>query len=369
MNGLVNPNGSNPLARLEQAATMLAQAKTIDEVKHVRDVAEAVRAYAKQARLGLTAQNDAAAIKINAERRAGEMLKGMPKAKGAQGSGSNQHEVRSHDDTAPTLESLDLNKSQASRWQKMTAPTDAECKRLQAISTAAGIEHTSKAVLELAKVEPENRARVLDAIESGAAERVPDAIREIRRAERDERLRRGERPLTAVDGKYNLILADPPWEYEFSATRSREIENQYPTMDLASIRALPVPDIAAPDCILLLWTTAPKLAESLMVVDSWGFEYRTVAIWDKLSLGMGHYFRIGFELLMVATQGKPGVPEPENRPASPFAVARREHSRKPNEILTMLDRMWPQYADSKYRIELFSRERKPTWSVWGNEAL
>jgi hypothetical protein len=43
----------------------------------------------------------------------------MEKNKGARGSGSNQHEVRSHDVTAPKLSELGISKMQSSRWQML----------------------------------------------------------------------------------------------------------------------------------------------------------------------------------------------------------------------------------------------------------
>ena len=54
----------------------------MDEVKAIHDVAEAARIYARQARLGLEAQNDAAEIRLRAERKLGELLADMDKHPG-----------------------------------------------------------------------------------------------------------------------------------------------------------------------------------------------------------------------------------------------------------------------------------------------
>jgi len=72
----------NPLAKLELARRMLAETRSVDEVKMIRNLGEAARVYALQARLGLEAQNDAAEIKLRAERRLGELLAALPKQDG-----------------------------------------------------------------------------------------------------------------------------------------------------------------------------------------------------------------------------------------------------------------------------------------------
>ena len=82
-----------------------------------------------------------------------------------------------------------------------------------------------------------------------------------------------------------MIYADPPWRYEHVKTESRAIENQYPTMDLDAICALPVRDIATDDSVLFLWATSPKLAEAMRVIDAWGFTYRTCMAWVKEKIG------------------------------------------------------------------------------------
>ncbi|MFP4239811.1 MAG: Spo0J and IME4 domain-containing protein, partial [Rhodosalinus sp.] len=63
--------------------------------------------------------------------------------------------------------------------------------------------------------------------------------------------------------KPQLVLADPPWRYDFAQTDSRQIENQYPSAELDEIIAHS-PD-TEDDCVLLLWATATKLPEALEV--------------------------------------------------------------------------------------------------------
>lgn len=166
-------------------------------------------------------------------------------------------------------------------------------------------------------------------------------------------------------GKYRVIYADPPWRYEHSVSDSRAIENQYPTMELEEIQKLLVADICAPDCVLFMWATSPKLAEAVSVIDAWGFTYKTCAVWDKQKIGMGYYFRQQHELLLVATVGSPAAPETEDRPSSVFSAPRGKHSSKPSEVVAAIERMYPPSADS--HIELFCREPREAWSAWGNQ--
>lgn len=161
--------------------------------------------------------------------------------------------------------------------------------------------------------------------------------------------------------EYNVILADPPWRYDFSATENRQVENQYPTMEVEDICRIKVP--AADDAVLFLWATAPKLREALQVVKAWGFEYKTNMVWIKDKIGMGYYARGQHELLLIATKGSPKVPLPESRPPSVITAPRTKHSEKPDVIYSVIESMYPA---NKY-LELFARNERNGWGVWGNQ--
>ncbi len=94
--------------------------------------------------------------------------------------------------------------------------------------------------------------------------------------------------------KYQIIYADPPWEYEFSHTRVRAITD-YSTMDKKGICAFKVKDIAEDNSILLMWATFPKLEWAIPVMNAWGFTelQRLVAneLTDKcgIEIGVGRY--------------------------------------------------------------------------------
>lgn len=170
-------------------------------------------------------------------------------------------------------------------------------------------------------------------------------------------------PLDGTHGKFPLILADPPWRYDYSISESRKIENQYPTMTLDDICTLPVQNVTGDDCVLFLWATSPKLQEAMEVIDAWGFTYKTCAVWDKGKIGMGYYFRQQHELLLVAAKGNLPVPLPEDRVSSVISAPRGKHSEKPVEVYEIIERMYPDLP----KLELFSRKEREGWKAWGNQ--
>ena len=171
--------------------------------------------------------------------------------------------------------------------------------------------------------------------------------------------------------KYNIIYADPPWEYKVYSEKGkgRSADKHYPTMPLKEICALPVGELAENDCVLLMWTTIPLLQKCFSVIEAWGFSYKTVAfVWikqnrksDGLFWGMGHWTRANAEFCLLATKGNP-----KRVSASVHQVIVshiEEHSKKPEEARKRIVSLLGDLP----RIELFARQKTDGWDTWGNE--
>lgn len=94
------------LAALDHANKLLAKAETLNEVKVIRDQAQALATYSRAAKLGLEMQNRCAALKLRAERKAGQMLAKMNLKPGPKGD-------------ADTLSAIGIAQHQSSRWQRV----------------------------------------------------------------------------------------------------------------------------------------------------------------------------------------------------------------------------------------------------------
>ncbi len=162
-------------------------------------------------------------------------------------------------------------------------------------------------------------------------------------------------------GQYRTLVIDPPWRYEHCKTYSREIEKEYPTMELEEIKSLKIP--SAENAILFLWSPAPKIEEALEVMNAWGFSYRTSAVWNKEIIGMGYWFRGQHEFLLVGVKGNVSPPEESARVSSVIHQRRGKHSKKPEITYEIIEKMFP----NQQRIELFARNKREGWKSWGNE--
>lgn len=170
--------------------------------------------------------------------------------------------------------------------------------------------------------------------------------------------------------KYGAILADPPWAFKTYSDLGlgRSAEAHYDTMPLEDILKIPVTNWAADDCALFLWTTDTHLPQALKLIEAWGFEYKTVGFyWAKLNqdlktfyMGMGHWTRSNPEQCLLATRGHPQRLDAGVRKL--ITAPRREHSRKPDEVRSYIERLVP----GPY-LEMFARESKENWDCFGNQ--
>lgn len=111
------------LIQFDTAYRAIMIAKDVDEVKQIRDKAEALRLYLKKQGESLEMQNTCAEIRLRAERRAGELLKDMrengKRADSGEYHGNQYQNGSSHDVT--TLSSLGVTKMQSSRFQAVAS--------------------------------------------------------------------------------------------------------------------------------------------------------------------------------------------------------------------------------------------------------
>lgn len=173
--------------------------------------------------------------------------------------------------------------------------------------------------------------------------------------------------------KYKLIYLDPPWKYGNSRWSNKGVGKlHYPRMEEDEIAALPVPQLADSNCIMFMWTTAVHLPTSLRLIEHWGFTYKTVGFtWVKLKRdgvepvnGPGSYTRSASEFCLIATRGSGFTTSRKDCNVNQVILSiRREHSRKPDEAILCLQRLFGDIS----RIELFSRCPREGWDVWGNE--
>lgn len=141
------PTKATGLIRFDAARVALAEARSVDEVKDVRDRAEALRLYMKQAGHGLEMQNDVAEIKLRAERRAGELLGEMEKRDGGD---ATRARLQGATELPPTLADLGIERTQSHRWQAEAAVPEERFERYLADTRAGGDELTSVGLLRIA---------------------------------------------------------------------------------------------------------------------------------------------------------------------------------------------------------------------------
>jgi N6-adenosine-specific RNA methylase IME4 len=311
------------LVKYDDACRAIAEAKLVDEAKDIRDKAIAMAAYARQAK-NTELEADCVEIRMRAERKVGELIKAQRETVGLNRGAA----VPTRVDEKPTLADAGIDKNLAHRARTLAAASDTRFE--QAVAQAR--DSVNRAV--------KNVVRQVD--------------REIQRGGYQEQIQSGGtvadlHALIAAGKKFSVIYADPPWAFEVYSEGGKEkaADRYYDTMPLADIAALPVADLAADDCALLLWAVMPELPGALEIIEAWGFEYKTAGFtWMKqnksgngLFLGLGFWTRSNAEICLLATRGAPqrqalDVPQALLSPLM-------EHSRKPDEARSRIERLLP----------------------------
>jgi N6-adenosine-specific RNA methylase IME4 len=226
------------------------------------------------------------------------------------------------------------------------------------------------AAAKAAEFSVETQTKIAQEAEAGRENVVRLVVKQEGRAARERTL--GAKQCALPDKRFGVIVADPEWRFEPHSRETgldRAADNHYPTSSTEEIMARDVASIAAKDCVLFLWATAPMLPDALRVMEAWGFAYKTHLIWHKTRVGEGRgsgYWATGeHELLLIGTRGAIVAPAVAMCASVIAAPWQGRHSAKPSIFLDLIEDHFPTLP----KIELNRRgEARPGWVAWGNEA-
>jgi hypothetical protein len=216
------------LVRYDAMVAAIAAAHRVDEVKEIRDRAIALRAYTRIA----TDQGSLAEIKARAERRAGELLRGMPKQAGARGTGKKVESTQ----VDPTLRDLGITKDQSSDWQKIASIPEGRFEQV----LAAKKHVTTKTLVAMAPKKPTttgkaSAVRVLKETKgSEVAEAAGSYLAELVRASKSTILRIKE----TVKAKHGVSTEDYEAAVKAVENLSKALENIAPRWQCQECQAV-----------------------------------------------------------------------------------------------------------------------------------
>lgn len=321
----------------DKACAALAAAKGVDEAKKIHDTAEAMRAYARQAK-NRELEVDAAEIRIRAERRVGELIavqKALPRERGGGLARGNPRPTGSKRvPVAPpiTLSELGIDKKLSARAQQLAAVPERSFEKQIGDWRARVQKETERITTNLVR---EGARRQREEVSTPT-----ETVTELGRL---------------AGRRFATVYADPPWAYGNQGTRAAT-DHHYPTMTAAEIAALPVREVVAEDAHLHLWTTNAFLFDARVVMEAWGFEYKSCFVWVKPQMGIGNYWRVSHEFLLFGVRGN--APFSDHGLMSWASFDRTGHSRKPEQVRFMVER-----ASPAPRLELFGRRVSEGWTV------
>lgn len=166
-------------------------------------------------------------------------------------------------------------------------------------------------------------------------------------------------------GRFSTIVIDPPWDLgdEGDINQMGRAKQNYRSMPIDEVLALPVDVLSDSDCHLYLWITNRSLPKGFRLLEAWGFRYVTCLTWAKPSFGMGNYFRGQTEHLLFGLKGSLQLKRKDV--GTIFHAPRGDggHSSKPVEFYELVESCSPEPY-----LEMFSRQDRSGWTAWGENS-
>jgi len=202
----------------------------------------------------------------------------------------------------------------------------------------------------------------ITAKEKGELATSRDVLREVKKEKQKEYFETLEGFDRPFDGKYDVIVIDPPWKM---SKIDRDITPEqtgldYPTMTEAELSAIPLP--METDCHVFLWTTHKFLPVALRLVDGWSLKYTLTFVWHKNGgfqpFNLPQY---NCEFIIYARNGSPKFRDTKDF-FTCFDAPRTGHSQKPEEFYNVIRRV-----TAGRRVDIFGRRDIEGFESWGNE--
>ena len=224
------------------------------------------------------------------------------------------------------------------------------------------IANSTTQLLELARLTPEKQAEVTKFLSGEMT--IERAVREIRRKAAIDNLNSLDTiEVKKLDGVYDVIVIDPPWEMKKIErdVAPNQVEFDYPTMSIDEIKGMELP--CANNCHVWLWTTQKYLPEAFEVLKSWGLKYVCTFVWHKPGgfqpFGLPQY---NCEFALYARRGTPEFIAFDDFKLC-FDAPRGHHSEKPEPFYELVRRV-----TAGRRLDMFSRRAINGFETWGKEA-
>jgi hypothetical protein len=318
------PDGLEPrdLVLVGRAERMLAEARTFDEIRLVIDLAEQARLWARQARLGLDAQNHAGAIRLEAEAKAAKVLADMA-ARGDRHPQGRTSEVAAGDFTGSTLAELGVTRTEASRWAAVARVDPKVRATYVAAATVDREEVTRAGLLAYATARPT----------PGAAEAALPALPAAAPIQRGELFGLGRHRLLCGDStdpadvarlmdgeRVACVWTDPPWgvgHVGMTAEHLRIVHDDPAGSDAVLRGALANAPLVASAPFYLTAPSGPRLLDFLLALREAGWVHRETLVWDKTRIIPGHLeYQSASELILFGSAPGPGRPGRGNHDGS-----------------------------------------------------
>ncbi|QEG01544.1 hypothetical protein Mal15_56210 [Stieleria maiorica] len=318
---------SRSLALLSQAHQAISEARSLNELKDIRDKAEAARKYAQAAGMGLEIQNYAAEVKLRAERRAGKLLGKLKLHGGDRSDESASHRV--------TLSDIGVTKDQSSRWQLTAIVPEKEFERYVDTTRADCGEVTTAGLVRIArKIRSKKKNRSVNGVEADITNCV--VINNVEQ-------------LTG-DNKFSCIYVDPPWSGDGEGNDGL----------VRSLGELPIPTVAEDNAHLHIWATNATFSEAKQVLESWGFSYQACLICLNPDGQSTDYWIEAHEFLLLGIRGE--LPFAETTLNSWMRAVRESDGRAPERVRKIIERVSP----GPY-LELFGRNKVSGWTIYSTD--